>query len=501
MDKKITIEIYSILKDLIYNAWVIILSVLIGLMGVYIASVQFYTPEYTSSATIVVNQKSVMSENFSSFGMASEMAGVISQVLADHSVKEKAAEYAQKDYFNGNLTASNITDTNFIRISVTSSSPQTSYELLTAVLAVYPQVSDNVFDNAVITPLTLPTMPHGPSNNPAKENQSLVMSACAVLSAAIIIVLSIIRDTVKNEQVFEEKVDAKLLGVIPHEIKNKNIKEILEKKKKSLLINGSNLVGLRFSEGYHKTAAKLEFIKRRTGHKVFAVTSVAENEGKSTTASNLALSLASSGKSVILFDLDRKKPALYKIFEEEYKENYELGELFNGKTPYSKFCLRTFKKTSLFLGLNTYVHEDYDKWIKNGEVAKVIDYCKKKVDYIIIDTAPLSADSMVTDIVKLVDETIVVVRTDRVPVAAVNDAISTIEEVGGTVAGCILNDAYPSISMFGMTGVDEGGYYYGKKYGYKNKYYNHYYAYAPREAANDRLVQDLEMISDYQGND
>ena len=34
-------------------------------MGVYIASEQMYTPEYTSSATVVVNQKSVFSENFS----------------------------------------------------------------------------------------------------------------------------------------------------------------------------------------------------------------------------------------------------------------------------------------------------------------------------------------------------------------------------------------------------------------------------------------------------
>ena len=107
---------------------------------------------------------------------------------------------------------------------------------------------------------------------------------------------------------------------------------------------------------------------------------------------------------------------------------------------------------------------------------------------------------MVTDIVKLVDETIMVVRADRVPVAAVNDAISTIEEVGGTVAGCILNDAYPSVSIFGMTGVDEGGYYYGKKYG-KNKYYNNYYAYNSREVANDRLVQDLGFNPDLQEND
>jgi Mrp family chromosome partitioning ATPase len=50
---------------------------------------------------------------------------------------------------------------------------------------------------------------------------------------------------------------------------------------------------------------------------VIAITSVAENEGKSTCAANIAVSLADRGNKVILLDLDFKKPALYKIFSED----------------------------------------------------------------------------------------------------------------------------------------------------------------------------------------
>ena len=43
---KISIEYYSVLRDLIKNIWVIFLAMLMGVMGIYIATRTFHTPEY-----------------------------------------------------------------------------------------------------------------------------------------------------------------------------------------------------------------------------------------------------------------------------------------------------------------------------------------------------------------------------------------------------------------------------------------------------------------------
>lgn len=473
---KIIIEWHSILKDLLMNAWVVLLAALIGMMGIYIASYSVYSPEYTSSATLVVTAKSSASNPYSLVSISSEMAEVYTKIFTQPTIKEKAAVQAGVPSFNGTVSATVLSETNLMDVKVTSSSPQTSYELLSAVLSVYPEVADNLFENATISVIKQPSMPHAPSNNISSQNKLIVALGCAFVAVLAIVAISVFRDTVKNEDAFNSKVDAKLIGTIVHENKRMDLRDYIQRKKKGLLIHSNAFISLKFVESFHKIAAKLEYLNRRGGDKVFAVTSVAENEGKSTVASNIALSLADRGYNVVLFDLDAKKPALYKIFEESYNEFSELGELFENKIKYSEFKLRKYKKSSLYLAINTKPYPDYRSWIESGEVERVLSALKTKVDYIIVDTAPLSVDASVTDIVKIVDKTMMVVRTDVVTASSLNDALVTLREVGGDVLGCVLNDVYPEFSIAGINGFDEGGYYYGKKYDKYGKYgrYSHY---------------------------
>ncbi len=479
---EIKIEWVSIIRDLLKNAWAIIMAALIGFMGIYVATRSIYTPEYTSTATIVVNAKSSNTGSYSLFSVSVEMADVISRVLVEPTVKEKASEILKIDEFDGELTASVYSETNFINLSVSSDSPQKSYELLTAVLKAYPQVSDSVFDNVVINILSMPEVPHSPSNSVSTGNRVLVAGACAVLVAGLVVVFSVLRDTVKDEDDFNNKIDAKLLGTIPHERKHFSLQERIQKKKKALLIHNNAFISLKFVENYHKVAAKLEHINRHSGTKVFAITSVAENEGKSTIASNVAISLADRGHKVVLIDIDCKKPALYKIFNKKFNEKSEFGYLMNGKIKSNEFRLKRYKQTSLYLALNTSPYSEYGEWIKSGKISQMIEAFKEQVDFVIFDTAPLSVDGYVTDLAKLVEEMVIVVRTDVVRSSAINDAITTISEVGGRVAGCVLNDVYPEMSYFSLSGADERGFSYGLRYGKYGRYsrygkygkYSHY---------------------------
>ncbi len=485
------IELYSIIRDLIKNAWVIFMAALIGFMGIYVATRGIYTPEYTANATLVVNAKSANSGTYSMFSLSLEMSEVISRVVVEPVVQKKAAELLGEESFDGKLESVVLTETNFVTLSVTSDSPQKSYELLKAVLEAYPQVSDSVFDNVVISVLTMPEVPHSPSNRISTGNRILIVGACVLLVTGLIVVFSLLRDTVKDEEDFKNKLEAKLIGTVPHEKKQFSLQERLQGKNKALLIHNNAFISLTFVENYHKIAAKIEHINHRKGSKVFAVTSVAENEGKSTTAANIAISLADRGHKVILIDLDCRKPALHQIFDKKHSEKSEFGNLLNKKIKPGEFRLKRYKQSLLYLAINTVPYPEYGEWIENGELRKVIKSFEVQADYIILDTAPIVADAFVTDIVKMADQTIMVVRTDTAFSSDINDAVSTIKEVGGHMAGCIMNDVYPEFNFFSMAGIGDSGFRYGTQNGkYSSKYgkYGKYGKYSryenPKESGN-----------------
>lgn len=477
---KITIELHSLLKDIIQNLWVVILCAVIGSLGFYLVTHASYKPMYTSTATLSVLNSGSVTATYSTYSISTEKANVLVNVFTEPTIKDAAAEYLGVDSFDGTVSAKVFEQTNFIELKVTADHPEKAYRLLNAVIKSHHKVSGKIFRNAGVTVIGMPAVPSGPSNYISNSNRDLVVIACATLSLALVIAFSLMRNTIKKESDFEEKIESKLLGTIAHEDKKMSLSDIRRKKKKGLLIHSNAYISLRFTENFHKIAAKLEHKKNRSDKKVFAITSVAENEGKSTCAANIAVSLADRGNKVVILDLDFKKPALYKIFSEEATENGELSDLLRKKVSYESFGFRQFKRTSLRLAINTKADPQYRDLIENGSISALIEKLRAEYDFVIIDTAPLSIDSSVTDIINIADEAILIIRTDTVTVPALNDAISTISKISSNLAGCILNDVHMNRLPFSFTGNDESSRYGGYGYG-RYSHYGHYGKYpAPK---------------------
>lgn len=470
-NKRISFELHSVIKDLKKNCWIVVLVLLACRMGVYVAENYVYEPEYTATATMVVTAKGTSASSYSNYSVSADLAQVFANVFTDPIIKTKAGEYLGRS-FNGSIQTAVKTGTNFITLAVTSKSPLNSYELLKAVIEVYPSVSDYIFSNATVMLLKAPSVPGNPSNSIESEDANLLYSGAAIISAFLIVVISVFRDTVKDEEDFREKIDARLLATVMHERKRKTLKDIIRNKKQSLRIYANVFVSFSFVENFHKISAKLEYFNRRSGDKVFVVSSIAENEGKSTVATNIALSLASKGKKVLLLDFDFKKPALYKIFDAEYNRQYEIGEYLNNPVD-EKIKFRKYKDTSLYLALNTKTHSDSTEWVESGRLEKFVNAVKGMVDYVIIDTAPVAADSSAATIAKFADKLLMIVRTDVVKVDTINKSIVTLKNSGVDIAGCILNDLYQEVVPFDLFGTDETGSYYHHKYSKYGKYHKY----------------------------
>jgi polysaccharide biosynthesis transport protein len=69
------------------------------------------------------------------------------------------------------------------------------------------------------------------------------------------------------------------------------------------------------AEAFRMFRTNLEFVTLDRHVRTLMVTSAAEQEGKSTTAANLAIALARAGRRVVLVDLDLRKPILDRFFD------------------------------------------------------------------------------------------------------------------------------------------------------------------------------------------
>ncbi len=466
-------EPYSLLKDILMNFWVVILAALIGLMSVSIWNGSMYTPQYTSTATLIVNLKNSASYSYTNIASASEMAQIYTEIFVQPTMKIHAAENLGQDEFVGSISSAVLPETNIFTVSVTSPYPETSYYELCSILEIYPEISQSVFADAVIEIMRYPNLPVSPSNHISASNRKLAVLGASAVVLSIIVYLSVTRDTIKDEKSFHDLVEAPLFGSISHENQQLRLQDLLKRKKRALLITNT-FASFRFTENYHKIATKLEYLHRTKNVQVILVTSLAENEGKSTTAANIALSLAKRGSRVALLDMDFKKPALHKIFDLQNENFQDLAALLSGKVTFSQYSFTCYKPiTGLDLALNKKSYHNYTEWLYTDALESVFSEMRTsdRYDYIIIDTPPISVAADVIGLAHLADLSLLVVRTDYVYTSVINDAIMTLQDNNTHFAGCVLNDVHKEFSLLGQLGTDENGYT-GKKY------YNSYSKYS-----------------------
>lgn len=189
--------------------------------------------------------------------------------------------------------------------------------------------------------------------------------------------------------------------------------------------------------------------------KTLIVTSTIKGEGKTFVAFNLALTLALTGKKVVLVGADIRNPQLQRYLPEHLKNNKGLTEyIVYGDMKVEDVILQSESNENLSIVLSGAIPPNPAELLMQKRTTTFVDELKKQFDYIIMDTAP---SMLVTDTIlinKLADITLYVVRagfTDKRLLDFPQDAIDD-----GRLANVamVLNNV--NLNNFG----------YGNKYGY-----------------------------------
>ena len=463
-------NLYTILKDLRYD-WLAILLITVSVgMLTYVGAAFRYHPVYMTTTTMVVTNSGVNNNAYQNLYAASETAEKFSQLVNSSTMQRIVARDMGLDGFKGKASASYLEDSNLIQLTVTANTPELSFLQMNAILNNYADVSRDLLGDINVTLLSAPAVPKRPMVpfSPAKWILfSMVLAFAAV--TVLLAVLSSMRDTIRVSDDVETKLDTKLLSVISHEEKNKNFRSKFDKtrQKTSILITDP-ITSFRYVEEIKKLASRITNRMAERHGKTMLITSLLENEGKSTVAANMALAFAEEGKKVLLIDADFRNPAIYKILNMRKHDFTNLTDVLkksDSSINFEDIRVRV-PGTRLYALLNRQAVSSKVENISNMALKDLVRHFSKEMDYIILDTPPMGLVADAEEIAPFVDGCILVVRQHMAEARDLNDAIDALNGGHHRLLGCVFNNVYSSTLELPASTYGYGGSYgSGGKYG------------------------------------
>ena len=478
-DESIGLEpILKFMRQLISKWWIIVLFVAIfSASGFGIAKIT-YSEEYTSNLIFNVSNKdrdvagaagtyTTASDAQASTTIATNFKTLIQRgndfiTAVQANVKAQTGKTYTKEQLRNMINVELVADSTLINITVKSDDKELSYVVATAIQSVYPEIAKNAFPTANISVADSAT-----KGELAADSSTLLYTAAGfILGAALAVIIILITAKIQNKLLSTEDIKNNFnIDIIA------TVSDIINKKKgdrSSLLITDRN-VGLPFIETFKLIRTKFENAKLKKGYSVFSITSSTESEGKTTCSTNIALSLAKSGKSVLLMDADLRKPAVCKTLGISLEDEKGIYDIVNGNKTFEE-SVKYIEKYNLYLLVSSAAVADPSETLASDAMAKIVEDARRNFDYVIIDCPPAGVVADAAIVANYTDTIVFVTAEEKVAIPQIEYALSDISTTKADIFGCIYNRAGTGTLK---VATEKAGGYFSNRYGgyYGSSYY------------------------------
>lgn len=242
------------------------------------------------------------------------------------------------------------------------------------------------------------------SEYPVSPNRKMVLLS-AIFGAGILgIGFVTVKEGARRNVMFQS--DIKQLTSLPV------IAEISANSSKKPIVIGTQQRTL-IAEQFRSLRTTLHFLGIGKKNKRVMVTSAIAGEGKSFVASNLAVSLAMTGKKVALLDFDLNHPTLHHKFG--MKQSTGISEFLEGQASELDIIQQSEAQENLSILLTGKLPMYPAELILNGRVEELFSYLDDHFDFIIVDVPPVGPVSDAYILAPMCDATLFVVRHAYTP--------------------------------------------------------------------------------------
>ncbi len=200
------------------------------------------------------------------------------------------------------------------------------------------------------------------------------------------------------------------------------------------------------AEAYRVARTNIDSLRRNTRLQVLLVTSAYAEEGKTTSASNLAISFAASGRKVLLIDADLRRPSLDKIHGLDRMRG--LSHLLRDLMPLHRVVQPSQIENLDVITAGPEVPNPAEL-LSSPRLAELLDEARKSYDIILVDASPLLAVADPKIIGAVVDGIILTVRAWMLDHRDAEQSVELLRNLGTPILGLLVNGMDPRESGYG----------------------------------------------------
>ncbi|MCI9246368.1 MAG: CpsD/CapB family tyrosine-protein kinase [Clostridia bacterium] len=210
------------------------------------------------------------------------------------------------------------------------------------------------------------------------------------------------------------------------------------------------------SEVFKTLRTNLQFMKHKDESISLLVTSTMPGEGKTWVTSNLGIAFAQSDKKVVIIDSDMRKGRLHNVFDTKIfpgLSNY----LAEDKKSIKDYLIKT-EMENLWIIPAGNVPPNPSELLSTERMLQGLEELKRSFDVILFDSTPCMLVTDAVIISRIVDATMIVSSHKLTKMENLKTVQKNIENVGGKIAGVIINRIPVSLKKY-----KSKYYYYGER--------------------------------------
>ncbi len=190
------------------------------------------------------------------------------------------------------------------------------------------------------------------------------------------------------------------------------------------------------AEAFRTLRTNVTFVGAERPVQLLAMTSPGPGEGKSTTASNLALALAAGGSRTLLMDADLRRPLLHRAFGLVHDPG--LTDVLIGSTP-AREAIRPEVAPKLDVLPAGSSPPNPSELLGSDAMHTLLGEMRREYDYIVVDTPPVLPVTDATVIATIADAIILTIRSGETEELPAQRAMEQLRRVNARIAGVVLN--------------------------------------------------------------